>query len=105
MMMMIMIMMTMITTVMNTTSKVTILQMVYSEAHCTVYHSVLHAVSQYGRNVTSFTPIKVHPSLCRFSVNSKYIPKALCADLLYRISPNYSHKFGKYGQKLIYVLE
>lgn len=70
-----------------------------------LYHGVLHAVSQYGRNVTSFTPIKVHPSLCRVSANSKYIPKALCADLLYRISPNYSHKSGKYGQKFNYVLE
>jgi len=60
-----------------------------------LYHSVLHAVSQYRRNATSFTPIKVHPSLRKFSVNSKYIPKALCADLLYRISPNYSNKFGK----------
>jgi hypothetical protein len=70
-----------------------------------LYHGVLHAVSQYGSNVTSFTPIKVHPSLRRFSANSKNNPKVLCANLLYRISPHYCHQFGKYWQEFIYVLE
>ena len=33
------------------------------------------------------------------------IPNALCAGLFHRISHKYSHKFGKYEHKFIYVLE